>query len=110
MVDRPEFNWAYEFLNANHYASKEKLIKLGVIKNEDELTPYVNLTRLKSFKHLQALYDLKGIFHDGTVGGPLYGTSAQMLLDWVEEHPEDIPAYKTLIRNALTKRKGIYTR
>lgn len=110
MVDRPEFNWAYEFLNANHYASKEKLISLGVIKTEDDLTPYVNLTRLKSFKHLQALYDLKGIFHDGMVGGPLYGTSAQMLLDWVEEHPEDIPAYKTLIRNALTKRKGIYTR
>lgn len=110
MVDRPEFNWAYDFLDSNRYSDREKLVSLGLMDNTDSLSEYVMLTHLKSFKHLQALYDLKGIFHDSLVGGPLYGTSIENVLEWVKKHPEDIPAYKTLIRNSITKRKGIYRR
>lgn len=110
MVDRPEFNWAYDFLDSNRYKDREKLVELKLMDNIDSLREYVMLTHPKSFKHLQALYDLKGIFHSSEVGGPLYGTSIETLLDWVKNHPEDIPAYKALIRNAITKRKGMYTR
>ncbi len=110
MVDKPEFNWAYNFLDANRYHDKEKLVSLGCMGSITDLNPYVILTHLKSFKHLQALNDLRGIFCDSKVGGPLYNTSIETVLDWVKNHPEDIPAYKTLIRNAITKRKGIYTR
>ena len=110
MVDRPEFNWAYDFLDSNRYHDREKLVQMKLMDNTDGLAPYVMLTHLKSFKHLQALCNLKGIFHSSEVGGPLYGTSIEAVLDWVKKHPEDIPAYKTLIRNAITKRKGIYTR
>lgn len=110
MVDRPEFNWAYQFLDSNRYKDREKLVEMGCMESMDGLAEYVRLTHLKSFKHLQALYDLKGIFHSSEVGGPLYGTSIEAVLEWVKKHPEDIPAYKTLIRNAITKRKGLYTR
>ena len=110
MVNRPEFNWAYDFLDSNRYHDREKLVSLGLMDSTDGLSEYTKLTHLKSFKHLQALYDLKGIFHDSMVGGPLYGTSIETVLEWVKNHPEDIPAYKTLIRNAITKRKGIYSR
>lgn len=110
MVDRPEFNWAYNFLDSNRYHDREKLVSLGMMDSTDGLLEYTRLTHLKSFKHLQALYDLKGIFHSSEVGGPLYGSSIETVLKWVKNHPEDIPAYKTLIRNAITKRKGIHSR
>lgn len=110
MVDKPEFNWAYNFLDSNRYADREKLVALGCMGNVDGTQEYAMLTHLKSFKHLQALYDLKGIFHSSEVGGPLYLSSIETVLEWVKEHPEDIPAYKTLIRNAITKRKGKYSR
>lgn len=110
MVNRPEFNWAYDFLDSNRYHDREKLVSLGMMSSLDGLSEYNKLTHLKSFKHLQALYDLKGIFHSSEVGGPLYGTPIETVLNWVKKHPEDIPAYKTLIRNAITKRKGIHTR
>lgn len=110
MVDKPEFEWAYDFLNDIQYHNKEKLVSLGCMDSIDDLQQYVRLTHLKAFKHLQALYDLKGIFHDSTVGGPLYSSSPEKVLNWVKNHPEDIPAYKTLIRNAITKRKGTYSR
>lgn len=110
LVDRPEFNWAYKFLDNITYTSKQKLVSMDLMENTDGLQQYIQLTHYKSFKHLQALYDLKGVFHSGLVGGPLYGTSVESLLEWVKNNPEDIPAYKTLIRNAITKRKGKYTR
>lgn len=110
MINRPEFNWAYDFLDSNRYHDREKLVSLGLMSSIDGLSEYTKLTHLKSFKHLQALCDLKGIFHSSKVGGPLYSTSIETVLEWVKEHPEDIPAYKTLIRNAITKRKGIHSR
>lgn len=110
LVDRPEFNWAYQFLDNITYTSKQKLVSMGLMEDTDGLQQYIQLTHFKSFKHLQALYDLKGVFFSSEVGGPLYGTSIETLLEWVKNHPEDIPAYKALIRNAITKRKGIYSR
>lgn len=110
MVDRPEFNWAYNFIATNSHKNCSKLVQMGLMTSLDGLAEYKELTRLSSFKHLQALHDLKGIFYSNDVGGPLYGTSLDYLVNWLEKHPEDAQAYKALIRNAITKRKGIYTR
>lgn len=111
LVLKPEFEWVYRFLNCMDYNKREKLISLGCITEADEVNQYRSLTHLSSFKHLQALYDLKGIFSCENVGGSwLFYSEPRKLIEWLKKHPEDIPGYKILIRNCLTKRKGIYTR
>lgn len=110
LVLKPEFEWAYKFLDNASYKDRVRLIELGVIANASELVEHEKITHLNSFKRIQEIYDIKGIFSSGEVGGLLYGNTPNNLLNWLKKHPEDIPGYKALIRNCLTKRKGIYTR
>lgn len=111
LVLRPEFEWAYKFLNYMDSSKKRKLVSLGCMEKEEDIDQYLPLTHLKTFKNLQSLLDIKGIFQKREVSGPaIYYSSVHDVINWLTEHPEDIPGYKILIRNCLTKRKGIYTR
>lgn len=107
LVNKPEYEWAYNFLYNGNRKKQERLIELGCIKSLEELKPYTDLTNPRKFKYFNKLVWFKEIFtYTGISSDVVKTLDLGSLVKHLKKNPEDIPGFKILYRNRLNKLKG----
>lgn len=104
LVVNEKFDWAHDMYNRSYRNLLKNLLNYKLIEKEADLSALDELFDAHHFKGKEELRVISRLFHSSVISGPIYYSSEAGLLEWLDSHPEDISAYKTIIRNCL-KRK-----
>jgi len=104
LVFKPEYQWAVNFINSRHHRDVSHMIELGVISSASDLDQYLPLISYDNHKSYDPLRQLHDLFCSRKGSGPLAYTDFSEIISWLKGHPEDIPGYKSIIRNIINRK------
>jgi len=107
LVYNPAYQWVVDFIYKKRNQDIKNMIELGVISSVCDLDQYIPLIDFRNHKSYDPLNQLQNKFCYKSMAGLLAYTDFSQIISWLKGHPEDIPGYKSIIRNIIN-RKATY--